>query len=603
MASISFAQPWHPGEQLMHKMTNVPEYDNPTSYALTPQAAYMLQSAPLLAIGTLDSDLRPWVALWGGESGFAKPLGGGLVGVRADIDARYDPVVEAFIPKTKRKDGEVVRSEGEGNIFAGLTINLMTRKRVKIAGRMIAGAVGEEDEMGNGEIQAAVRIEQSLGNCPKYLNHKDIRPAPMHSELVSTSLKLTSEGIALLAKADLFFISSSQENKDMDTNHRGGPPGFVRVVSNNEDGAEIIYPEYSGNRLYQTLGNLVVTPRAGLVIPDFETGDVLYLTGDTEVLVGKDAEAMLPRSNLAVKIKITGARFVKQGLSFRGIPGEYSPYNPAVRTLPSEGSIAAQIKKTNNTAKLLERTDITPTISRYRFALTNPVSYKAGQWVALDFSEELDIGYSHMRDDDPKSLNDDFIRTFTVSSPPLGTASTPHDEFEMTIRRAGSVTTFLAKQNPRNALEVPLRGFGGEFVIETSVPAGIVPFIAGGVGITPLLGQLSHIDSGKLRLFWTIGITDIDLVLDVFKKQEPLAAKSTIFLTGHSVPVKQQQQQQQKIQTVADHGATVHLRRPEESDFANVEAEKWYLCAGLSLRGQLLKWLQGRTVVYESFDY
>lgn len=386
----------------------------------------------------------------------------------------------------------------------------------------------------------------------------------------------------------------------MDTNHRGGPPGFVRVVSNDEDGAEIIYPEYSGNRLYQTLGNLVVTPRAGLVIPDFETGDVLYLTGDTEVLVGKDAEEMLPRSNLAVKIKITGARFVRQGLPFRGVSGEYSPYNPAVRTLPSEGSIASQIKKSDNSAKLLERTEITPTISRYRFAVTNSVPYKAGQWVALDFSEDLDIGYSHMRDDDPKSLNDDFIRTFTVSSPPLGPGSKSQREFEMTIRQAGPVTTFLSKQNPRSALEVPLRGFGGEFVIKTPESGGIVPFIAGGVGITPLLGQLSTIDLSKLRLFWTIGITDIDLVLDIFGKHETLRANSTIFFTGKSSPTRQQEL---KIQAITDYGATVCFRRPRRTDFSDVEAEKWYLCAGLSLRTQLLDWLQGRTVVYESFDY
>lgn len=444
------------------------------------------------------------------------------------------------------------------------------------------------------------RLLTFLGNYPKYLNHKDIRPAPAHPELLSTSLTLTSEGIALLAKADLFFISSSQENKDMDANHRGGPPGFVRVVSNNEDGAEIIYPEYSGNRLYQTLGNLVVTPRAGLVIPDFETGDVLYLNGDTEVLVGKDAEAMLPRSNLAVKIKITGARFVKQGLPFRGIPGEYSPYNPAVRTLPSEGSIAAQIKKTDNTVRLLERNKLTPTISRYRFAMTNPVPYKAGQWVALDFSEDLDIGYSHMRDDDPKSLNDDFIRTFTVSSPPLGTESKPQGEFEMIIRQSGPVTTFLSKQNPRSALEVPLRGFGGDFVIETPKSGGIVPFIAGGVGVTPLLGQLSSIDLRKLRLYWTIGIADIDLVLDIFGKHETLGANSSISFTGEYIPTRQQEP---KIQAVRHHGATVHFRRLERSDFNDMEAEKWYICAGLSLRAQLLDWLQGKTVVYENFDY
>jgi hypothetical protein len=440
------------------------------------------------------------------------------------------------------------------------------------------------------------------GNCPKYLNRKDIRPAPAHPELISTSSKLSPEGLALLAKADLFFISSSQENKDMDTNHRGGPPGFVRVVSNNEDGGEIIYPEYSGNRLYQTLGNLVVTPRAGLVIPDFETGDVLYLTGETEVLVGKDADAMLPRSNLAVKIKITAARYVQQGLPFRGIPDEYSPYNPVVRLLPSEGNIAAQIMKTENKAQLMERTVLTPTISRYRFTTTNLVSYNAGQWVALDFSEELNIGYSHMRDDDPKSLNDDFIRTFTVSSPPLRLDSTPQTEFEMTIRQAGPVTTFLSKQNPRSTLEVPIRGFGGEFVIDTPKSGGIAPFIAGGVGITPLLAQLSSVDLTKLRLFWAIGIDDIDLVLEILGKHGGLGTNSSIFLTGtdKSLPTTQREQ---KIQAVRDFGAVVYLRRLEENDFRGVEAEKWYFCAGISLQAKLLEWLKGRTVIYENFNY
>lgn len=83
-----------------------------------------------------------------------------------------------------------------------------------------------------------------------------------------------------MTNSDLFFMSSSHHDSDMDTNHRGGPQGFVRVLSNDEDGLTFIYPEYSGNRLYQTLGNLVETPQAGFVFPDFSTGDVLYLTGE-----------------------------------------------------------------------------------------------------------------------------------------------------------------------------------------------------------------------------------------------------------------------------------------------------------------------------------
>jgi hypothetical protein len=387
----------------------------------------------------------------------------------------------------------------------------------------------------------------------------------------------------------------------MDTNHRGGPPGFIRVISNEDDGAEIIYPEYSGNRLYQTLGNLKVTPLAGIVIPNFDTGDVLYATGHTEILAGPEAAAILPRSNLAVKIKLTEARFIRQGLPFRGILDEYSPYNPNVRVLATEGNIAAQISKSLNTVKLLKRTEITPTISRYRFSITNPVPYKPGQWAAMDFSEELDIGYSHMRDDDPRSLNDDYVRTFTVSSPPIGTGSNAQHEFEITIRTAGPVTTFLSKRNQRSELEVPLQGFGGDFVIETRQANGVVPFVAGGVGITPLLGQLPTLDMENFRLFWIMRLEDINLVLDVLKSCDGLGRRTTVFFTGSSA--QQIETEQKKMEELKELGATLEVRRPEKQDFEMIDVEKWYLCAGLQLREQLLDWLKGRTVLYESFNY
>jgi hypothetical protein len=210
---------------------------------------------------------------------------------------------------------------------------------------------------------------------------------------------LPKEAIELLEKADLFFMSTANGNIDMDSNHRGGPPGFVRVISNLDDGAEIIYPEYSGNRLYQSLGNIFNNPKIGLVVPDFEQGDVLYLTGAATILVGKDASNILPHSNLAIKIKIAEARYVSQGLPFRGIEGERSPYNPSLRLLSSEGSLLSKLKGSGGIkATLVENQTITRTISRYRFKASQQVQYKPGQWVALDFSEELDMGWSHMND-------------------------------------------------------------------------------------------------------------------------------------------------------------------------------------------------------------
>jgi NAD(P)H-flavin reductase len=304
----------------------------------------------------------------------------------------------------------------------------------------------------------------------------------------------------------------------MDTNIRGGPPGFARVLSNSPDGAVIVWPEYLGNRLYQTLGNLQTTPLAGLVVPDFESGNVLYVTGRTEILVGNQAATLLPGSNLAVKITLSAAVFVENGLSFRGDLGELSPYNPKVRYLSTEKAAAVpQMTEKRVLAKLIKKEILTPTIVRLRFSISDPVAagkWKPGQYVTLSFEEELGKGYSHMRDDDPRSLNDDYLRTFTVSSFPK--SDTLSEEFEITVRKVGKVTGYLFQSNERSGLEIPLRGFGGEFRFQENDGEGLIPFVASGVGITPLLGQLPGIKVSRVRIFWTVNVKDIALVCDTF---------------------------------------------------------------------------------------
>ena len=331
---------WHEGELAMAKAMRVPDMDNPTFPSLSPQLANHAQIAPLIAIGTLDKQGRPWTTLWGGEKGISQPIAQGILGIRSQVVRQHDPVVEELVGK--EGDGTVVREEGVGRMVSGLTIDLETRKRTKLYGRMVAGALSmREDEATEtqqhvAEVQLVLKIEQSLGNCPKYLNKKHVELAESNPELVSDSPQLPQRALDLLSKADLFFLSSANHDQDMDTNHRGGPAGFIRVISNDPSGAVLCYPEYSGNRLYQTLGNLKVNPVVGLCVPDFDTGDMLYLTGKTTIFIGPDAAAILPRSNLAVKITTTAARFVATALPFRGLPGESSPYNPIVRYLYSE---------------------------------------------------------------------------------------------------------------------------------------------------------------------------------------------------------------------------------------------------------------------------
>jgi NAD(P)H-flavin reductase len=422
-------------------------------------------------------------------------------------------------------------------------------------------------------------------------------------KLVSDSLPLPQGAVDLLAKADMFFISTSNHESDMDTNHRGGPAGFVRLLSNEENDCTLVYPEYSGNRLYQTLGNLSTTPRAGLVFPDYETGNVLYITGTTEILVREDANNLLPRSNMVVKIKIEAARFVEKGLGFRGSPGEPSPYNPPVRFLLKE-----QVHELPNSSKqiyasLVEKKILTPTIARFRFNIADPEKasrWKPGQYVALSFQDELDIGYSHMRDDDPKSLNDDYMRTFTVSSGPGEAAS--YGQFDITIRNVGCVTQYLLRHNTRSKLEVPLKGFGGEFIFQQA-PGEHIAYIAGGIGITPLLAQASVLDLSRVHLYWTIRAEDLGLVLDSFEQFPGLVGCTKLYVTGHVNSTASE-----NLKRLKEMNASVEMRRMMSSDLGleargGVEVQKWYVCTGDELRKTVTEWLKGRVLITESFNY
>ena len=394
---------------------------------------------------------------------------------------------------------------------------------------------------------------------------------------------------------------------DMDTNHRGGPAGFVRTLSG-KTSTSLVWPEYSGNRLYQTLGNLQVTPLAGLCFPDYATGDVLYLTGTTEVLIGADAANLLPRSNLAVKLTVTAARHVAKGLPFRGVPREPSPYNPKVRYLKTEhGSTFAGPEHSLNRAELLEQVPLTPSISRFHFRLSSPARYTAGQYVMLDFSSHLDIGYSHMRDDDPLSINDDFTRTFTVSNPPgtpQGPFQAPEDgKFEITIRKVGRATELMFKHGLKGThrtsdFELDVKGFDGHFTI-TQDTGEAIGFVAAGVGITPLLSALTTLDPDRLVVFWAVRQEDIGLVTDSLTQYPRYAKSFRIFISG--MPDGEDGSGELGLR---DGGATVVPRRLAGKDVSDFEhVQKWYLCTSKPMRENVLGWLPGKEVIYEDFDY
>ena len=160
MAFYEAETQWHVGEENMQRILRVPHMDNPTSPFLTPHAANILTRSPIVALGTLDSEAWPWTTLWGGEAGFSQPVAQSIIGLKATVDRAYDPVLTTLLGD--KAEGEVVQEKDGGKMVGGLAIDLQHRRRVKLYGRSVAGAVMATEE-GVGEVQLVVKIEQSLG--------------------------------------------------------------------------------------------------------------------------------------------------------------------------------------------------------------------------------------------------------------------------------------------------------------------------------------------------------------------------------------------------------------------------------------------------------
>lgn len=645
---------WHPGEEEMHRLLHLPPGGNPTIPGLPAAYAQWMSQSPLVALGTMDDQRRIWTTVLGGGAGVMRPIAAGVLGVSspahltprsADGAAGWrglDPVLNAlFAPEPDPHEGAPPR------LVSGLAIDLEDRTRVKLAGRLLKTLVREGPQFmpspvqSRVDVQLALGIDESLGNCPKYLNRKVIRAHEATPVLISESLPLPPEAVDLISAADIFFLSSRHGDESMDTNNRGGAPGFVRVFSNSdEEGVTLVYPEYSGNRLLQTLGNLKADPAVGITFPDFETGDILYLTGLAEILVGDDASTVLPHSNLAVRIRVDAARYVRDGLFFRGTPLDPSPYNPPPRRLAREKG-SSETTATGITpssrrpmgiarATVVSRRAITPTVSRYTLRLSpepsdarwpNSVpeqpSWAAGQHITLDFSGELDQGWSHMRDHDPASLNDDYIRSFTITSPPpTRSAPLPDDDdensmawshdAEITVREHGPVTRHLARWQPGRDLNATVLGFGGEtdaLHLDDAGRRDDIVVIAAGVGITPLLAQASPAlkSEHRIAVLWTLKADDLLFAVDTLGQNDGLAAITTVFATGEI-----DASHRAALEQLERAGARVFERRMHAADVLSQGRKgvrRFDVCVGAGLRNTLLEWLDDEKVTVRSFDF
>jgi hypothetical protein len=102
--------------------------------------------------------------------------------------------------------------------------------------------------------------------------------------------------------------------------HKGGRPGFIRI-----DGDTLTIPDFTGNRYLNTLGNLLLDPRASLLFIDFANGDVLQLRGVTEILWHAEETAQLQGAERLWRFRVETASRIAGALPLRWRLVEMAP--------------------------------------------------------------------------------------------------------------------------------------------------------------------------------------------------------------------------------------------------------------------------------------
>ena len=256
-------------------------------------------------VGTVDAQGQLWASILVGEPGFISTPSDRSLHI-ATQPLFGDPLADNL---------------AVGTNIGFLGIQLHTRRRNRVNGIVSAISAKGFD----------VQVSQTFGNCPKYIQARqfDLQAFnPTEAKPTRTLTTLGESERSMISAANTFFIATAYLDKTagvakgIDVSHRGGNPGFVRI-----DGNTLTVPDFSGNGFFNTLGNIEVNPRAGLLFIDFENGDVLYLTGQAEVVWDGDPEiALYEGAERLLKYHVQQGVWVKGGIPLTGSEPDYSPF-------------------------------------------------------------------------------------------------------------------------------------------------------------------------------------------------------------------------------------------------------------------------------------
>ncbi|GAA2441352.1 pyridoxamine 5'-phosphate oxidase family protein [Actinomadura vinacea] len=290
---------YHPGERLVQERAGrIKQADHSlraVRRTIPAVAASFLARQPMIVIGAADGSGRLWATQLTGPPGFVRADGEHTVEIAARPGA-HDPL-SGVLDEPQR--------------IGMIAIEPDKRRRMRINGTARPAGDG-----------LLVTADQVYANCPKYIQRREPTFTDGGAARARRGTGLTAAQRERIGRADTFFVATADDQGDADASHRGGNPGFVRVLGPDR----LCWPDYLGNSMFMTLGNLQARPQAGLLFPDWTTGAFLHVSGTAEVDWSPRPD--MPGAERLVRMTVTDVVDVTGASPLRWSPPEYSRFNP-----------------------------------------------------------------------------------------------------------------------------------------------------------------------------------------------------------------------------------------------------------------------------------
>ena len=258
---MQLKNPFHDGELLVqHRVGEVDiaqRSGQMIANTLLKGALTFIEQQSMVILGSVDVRQDIWASMLFGLPGFIRPVS--------------RKVIEIDLTQTLLNSNDPFWANIQANEQIGmLMIELSSRRRLRINGII--------SKIANARFR--LDVLETYPNCPKYIQRRHIfrNPnvtvaKPDFGSRFGNFIK--SEHRHWITSSDTLFVASAHQERGVDASHRGGNPGFVQIL----DEQTLRIPDYIGNSMFNTLGNLVINPRAGIVFIDFAHSRTLQLTG------------------------------------------------------------------------------------------------------------------------------------------------------------------------------------------------------------------------------------------------------------------------------------------------------------------------------------